>query len=338
MQQFSFVGNGVGSFEKEILTTYTGWRLKRPAMILLVAGVCALLIVVGVVVLGVTAPLPDDSSSTPMPAQTSFTCRVASANLESEWTAEKKAYCCEHHGLGCGAMGASAGAAPAAGMTMPASASPAATPQVAAPVAPMVAGEGASNQAEADGNTFDCTVGPQGTWSPAKKAFCAATLAQGSDCDIVCTYNGEAHSCKDRILWDATKGNTVVPTQQMCEAAVHDVLTAECPVCTKTCTLKLSGCLDGAAPARPAKPASSYPSMPFDCQAGLSNWEHDWSSGKQAWCCLNERRGCLEPDRYDCNDDTTSSTWSSAQRSWCCQKRGKGCLLSGDVTLRLARM
>eukprot|EP00930_Biecheleria_cincta_P063675 TRINITY_DN4920_c0_g1_i13.p1 TRINITY_DN4920_c0_g1~~TRINITY_DN4920_c0_g1_i13.p1 ORF type:complete len:863 (-),score=135.49 TRINITY_DN4920_c0_g1_i13:198-2786(-) len=50
---------------------------------------------------------------------------------------------------------------------------------------------------------------------------------------------------------------------------------------------------------------------PYDCAAGLGNWQRGWSDDKKRWCCENQRLGCtgaLPPSRarsslppYNCN-------------------------------------
>jgi len=33
--------------------------------------------------------------------------------------------------------------------------------------------------------------------------------------------------------------------------------------------------------------------LPYDCAAGISNWQKGWSISKKAWCCDNKQKGCM---------------------------------------------
>jgi len=75
-------------------------------------------------------------------------------------------------------------------------------------------------------------------------------------------------------------------------------------------------------------------SLPYDCDAGYSNWRRGWSLGKKAWCCDHEGRAC--PPRsssapYSCElfgNPGAVQSWSISQKSWCCAHRGAGCSTS----------
>jgi len=88
--------------------------------------------------------------------------------------------------------------------------------------------------------------------------------------------------------------------------------------------------------AQPAVPpvAAGVPptSLPFDCDAGLSNWKAGWSLGKITWCCQNQHKGCVEASTsacppQDCNTafGNWKAAWSVEKKAWCCQHVGKGC-------------
>jgi len=40
------------------------------------------------------------------------------------------------------------------------------------------------------------------------------------------------------------------------------------------------------------EPSVEVTSVPFDCEAGYSNWQHGWSPMKQNYCCSTVSRGC----------------------------------------------
>lgn len=34
--------------------------------------------------------------------------------------------------------------------------------------------------------------------------------------------------------------------------------------------------------------------VPFDCDAGYSNWQYGWSPQKKAWCCEHASKACSD--------------------------------------------
>mmetsp|Transcript_32616 Transcript_32616/g.85576 ORF Transcript_32616/g.85576 Transcript_32616/m.85576 type:complete len:621 (+) Transcript_32616:53-1915(+) len=68
----------------------------------------------------------------------------------------------------------------------------------------------------------------------------------------------------------------------------------------------------------------------FDCQAGLSNWERGWSEEKKVWCCSEDGVGCTTtppPDPFDCREGVNNwkRGWSDPKKDWCCSHRNLGC-------------
>merc|ERR1712176_1618939 len=73
--------------------------------------------------------------------------------------------------------------------------------------------------------------------------------------------------------------------------------------------------------------------LPFDCDASLDNAERAWSEEKKAWCCKNEKKGCL----FDCDEGGWSNWyrgWSDEKKSWCCVSTmgARGCTTSTTQT------
>jgi hypothetical protein len=68
-------------------------------------------------------------------------------------------------------------------------------------------------------------------------------------------------------------------------------------------------------------------SLPFDCDAGYSNWHAGWSSAKKSWCCSHSNRGCVVSDPYDCDAGFSNwqSGWSVGKKQWCCVHKSRGC-------------
>merc|ERR1719401_1363122 len=89
--------------------------------------------------------------------------------------------------------------------------------------------------------------------------------------------------------------------------------------------------------------------LPFDCNAGFSNWQQGWSLPKKLWCCQHSGKGCPPPKPppkpvpkpvpppppppppaplpFDCNAGFANwqAGWSEPKKAWCCQHQGKGC-------------
>jgi hypothetical protein len=71
---------------------------------------------------------------------------------------------------------------------------------------------------------------------------------------------------------------------------------------------------------------------PFDCLAGLDNWQTGWSTSKQDWCCDHKGSGCHSkttgpPLPFDCDAGFKNwrKGWSPRKKSWCCQHSQRGC-------------
>ncbi|CAK9035675.1 mitochondrial [Durusdinium trenchii] len=63
--------------------------------------------------------------------------------------------------------------------------------------------------------------------------------------------------------------------------------------------------------------------MQFDC----SGTEADWSSDKKNWCCKEHNRGCDVAEPYDCRAGVTNwqNGWSDHKKYWCCNKYDVAC-------------
>eukprot|EP00421_Protoceratium_reticulatum_P047847 CAMPEP_0168442690 /NCGR_PEP_ID=MMETSP0228-20121227/44142_1 /TAXON_ID=133427 /ORGANISM="Protoceratium reticulatum, Strain CCCM 535 (=CCMP 1889)" /LENGTH=223 /DNA_ID=CAMNT_0008457067 /DNA_START=49 /DNA_END=716 /DNA_ORIENTATION=- len=107
---YNYVGRGCGSFEKEVTTTYYGWKFRKCcigllACLLIPALIYLLMTLTGV--LGVTADtsaeVADQVPVTPAPTQPvpvttrePFNCAVGGL-----WSISEKTYCCRKYGRGC---------------------------------------------------------------------------------------------------------------------------------------------------------------------------------------------------------------------------------------------
>jgi hypothetical protein len=69
---------------------------------------------------------------------------------------------------------------------------------------------------------------------------------------------------------------------------------------------------------------------PYDCQEGIDAWK-EWLLAKSAWCCQNQKIGCVGSERaepYDCQDGLADwkSSWVLQKSVWCCRLKGLGCI------------
>jgi len=83
------------------------------------------------------------------------------------------------------------------------------------------------------------------------------------------------------------------------------------------------------------KGCSTTTSLPFDCAAGLSNWQDGWSSAKKDWCCAHTNKGCVVYTHvvtkpYECSAGLANweAGWSPGKKIWCCAKENLGCTTS----------
>mmetsp|Transcript_121029 Transcript_121029/g.314322 ORF Transcript_121029/g.314322 Transcript_121029/m.314322 type:complete len:540 (+) Transcript_121029:73-1692(+) len=81
----------------------------------------------------------------------------------------------------------------------------------------------------------------------------------------------------------------------------------------------------------PTPPPMRPAALPFDCNAGFSNWAAGWSAPKKAWCCAHGGKGCAPPPTaslpFDCmaGFNNWKAGWSMPKKVWCCAHQSKGC-------------
>jgi len=78
--------------------------------------------------------------------------------------------------------------------------------------------------------------------------------------------------------------------------------------------------------------------MPFDCHAGLWNWDRAWSVEKKHWCCDHENKGCSTTTSlpFDCAAGFSNwqDGWSVAKKHWCCTHVNRGCIIPTTVVTK----
>lgn len=183
---------------------------------------------------------------------------------------------------------------------------------------------------------FDCDAGIrnwQSGWSVAKKAWCCQNFVKGCapattslpfDC-AAGFVNWQRGWSPQKKSWCCLHQRRGCPRQQP-----HPKPLYNCHGNTASwSTGRSMWCCSNYQVACPS-PASTSP--PFDCQAGLSNWQAGWSVQKKSWCCEHESLGCKP--RYDCTVGYRNwhNVWSSEKKVWCCQHASRGCL-SATTTL-----
>jgi len=63
-------------------------------------------------------------------------------------------------------------------------------------------------------------------------------------------------------------------------------------------------------------------SSKFDCAAGITNWQEDWTPEKRKWCCSHDKARCP----HDCDPAAADrEAWSADKKEWCCLHRGVAC-------------
>lgn len=88
-------------------------------------------------------------------------------------------------------------------------------------------------------------------------------------------------------------------------------------------------------------PPPTPPPVPYDCAAGVANWQAGWSVDKKDWCCSHTGKGCPPAGGCETTERTTAAPfdciagfanweveWSQAKRAWCCERYSRGCSLA----------
>ncbi|CAK9064018.1 unnamed protein product [Durusdinium trenchii] len=141
----------------------------------------------------------------------------------------------------------------------------------------------------------DCLSGSISSWSKGKAAFCCKHVGRGCPLPVSMPYNCHAQQIE---TWAIGKKLWCCQNYQV-------------------------GCPHYA------------PTLPYDCEAGASNWKKGWSSSKQAWCCSHNHVACMPsvpvvtPSSmpYDCHAGYSNwrTGWSEPKKGWCCDHFKRGC-------------
>jgi cell division protein FtsB len=153
---------------------------------------------------------------------------------------------------------------------------------------------------------YDCEAGfPNWKlgWSDAKKTYCCKKEQKG------CEFDCDAGFANWKAGWSPAK-------KEYCCAKVQK----GCPEDEKKQDAKEA--LD-AEEKKNGTFNSTGAAKPFDCDAGLSNWEKGWSDAKKEWCCQAESKGCP----FDCEAgvDNWENGWSPDKKEFCCEHADVAC-------------
>lgn len=289
MLEYTFVGEGRGSFDMAEMPVYSKWRLRT----------CCLCLTAGLMCTGVTLagflfwPVPEaasaaaaadsaqpslPSTAAPAPAAqgmnhgmrqrtvTRFNCTEGSEDWERNWTLFKKRWCCANYESGC--------------------------PTPHTTLAP-----------------FDCSDGYatwQTAWPARKRHWCCKQAARG------CSPSDNATSESRTALRGKSENLTAATTT----ATSMTTVAAAAGATTLLTTLVTLGSTKEAALVAAITPPS------FDCDQSFGTWRDDWSPKQQVWCCQRGGRGCA----FDCRASILNwqEEWSIAKKTWCCLSAAPG--------------
>jgi len=323
VQQYSYVGNGCGSYDKLPVTTYHGWRVRPElagvaVVVLLLAFVCVItawmmpLLIADLATSTTTAaargkPSPATASQSPAAPTTTaalpFDCAVQDP---SGWPSAKKGYCCSAYPPLCPAAPAAVAATPVPVLPRPPPVEPAVAPwppyaSVAYPV-PVVT----------PAPLGICNVGGVLEWSVTKREYCcrlynngcpdqfpsppAATAPVLFDCD--------AGFANRRREWSLLKN--VWCCQYVGKGCESSAFAPEPASLTSTGALtNAKSPASGTFATEPASLTSTGAPTSAHSLTG-STWQH------------------LLPN-FDCSDGSLAARWPAAQKAWCCDYTGRGC-------------
>jgi len=185
--------------------------------------------------------------------------------------------------------------------------------------------------------TYDCSK--PGLWTLGKKDWCCKHYGRGCPTHPPPRPQPQPHPVPVPVPAPQPIVHTSLPYD--CNADYlncYHCLMARWSVSKRAwcCSHARRGCPTGAPPTHPAVPAVT--SLPFDCNAGFSNWQAGWSDGKKAWCCDHLHRGCAPPPPpgppatsacppMDCSVayNNWHKAWTSEKKQYCCTHEHKGC-------------
>lgn len=167
---------------------------------------------------------------------------------------------------------------------------------------------------------FDCDAGLANWklgWSQPKKDHCCQTKHVG------CEFDCDAALSNWKTAWSDKK------KEYCCEEAKKGCKEDELLADEKEAEEKVivEEKKNGSFNATGAVPANA--TEPFDCDAGLANWEKGWSDPKKEWCCKEKSMGC--PFDCDAGVDNWEQGWADDKKEFCCEHTNVGCKFDCDA-------
>jgi len=324
-EKYGFVGNGGGSWRRDVTTTYQGWKMKPACKLTMVLVVCAGLgVALGELIR--SAPGAGDSvmgwrdnlraalhvpGAAPAQAQAprSFSPAPVSSTTTSTTTSSIQAFT----------------TLVAALLAPPAPLAPQIDCQAGADdwqdlwsLAKMVyccdsVRLGCSYTGEQDDSAgFDCDVVLPQLWAPEKSTYCCET--QGRGCPTASTTLISLGEIMDQNCdisqhdsWDVVKRARCCQTQQVgCPTGEGEPTTSKtsssststaastttaAPETTTTSSTKTTT-IAAPEPTRTAAPEFTEHYGSYDCKLDLRAWVTAWDPTKKAWCCQKEHVAC----------------------------------------------
>jgi len=172
------------------------------------------------------------------------------------------------------------------------------------------------------GATFDCGVELahwQTFWTDEKKAYCCQSVGYGCEPDFGADQQFDCNAARAnwQAAWSEAKkkfccmnGGCPDGVKEFdCSGTEADWSTDKKDWC---CKEHDKGCARD---------------EPYDCRAGVTNWQNGWSDHKKYWCCKRYDVACPHPVVYDCDAGygQWESVWSSDKKAWCCGRLHRGC-------------
>jgi len=293
VKEYSHVGDGNGEWEKEIIETPIGWRL-RPCFTNFIIAFIALSVVgfVCLVVAGIGTMMSKGTDSTtavrlrlrsPSAQPSDDDCDSAEDNL----TAVTKDLCCRRLAKLC--------------------------PTTATP------------------NQFDCNAGRsswESAWSDAKKDWCCgfsreectkAAKKQNTMQDAVQSLPFDCGVGMDNWKkdWSAAKKRWCCDKfSRGCESPLYECDDELDKWTTEWSEMKIAWCCTnsqkGCAPGKErTESRTKATDQGFNCSAGPHNFKTAWSQEKKAWCCEHDSIGCANSAEKGCDQECWYNGWNS---------------------------
>jgi len=327
VDQFDFVGENQGSWERQFTTTFYGWRIKR-ACLALALGVI-LIVIAGLFIFLPPARAPTTTTSQVVPiAAPLYDCALG--NL-SHWPPGKVHWCCRVYGKGCDLQPSHN--APQSDRP------PSPPPPQHQQKAVAMRGRPTPPAKQTPPPTMQTTPTPlpptqrQPTTLPMTPAATTtmALLSQSSLHPVPSPPQPPARPLR-------RDGEPFDPAPVSAGSEDFDCAVGFRNWVAGWSAQKKAWCCHRSGKGCPPDPASTTTHLPYDCMDGLEGWQTVWTEAKKLFCCIHSGTGCAEKTStsrrqvalaspFDCHAGLSNwrNDWSRAKMVWCCRKKALGC-------------